>query len=192
MDPQQALEQIRQLLDCARENGVPATHVFAAGGCARDLHHGVAPHDIDIVVIDGEQYADRIFTALEDLGYECTDDNGTDDPSGGPDAASRWLRVTQYSRQDSLDVDVLFAHPRYSGIEDVLSDFDFNINQAIIGHVNGAIIGPLYMNTDGSTALRKLRDAQVSDERQRHIEQVALNLGWVVIDDSVAKKQEGL
>ena len=160
------IENATEVLSALGRAALP--HQFCiAGGFARDLFHGVATRDIDVVIV-GYPNMGAIEHALKQVGYILTRRDGDDGVSGG-DAV--WTAVHQFEHPFKLSIDLLFS--AQETVLDAIDTFDCNLNQFMLR--NGA---PIYLG--GSNAVLNFMGKSVSDDRRAYIADKARNLGWVV------------
>lgn len=185
------MQQLIDIFAALKDTGITEDQFMCAGGFPRDIHHGVQPKDIDIVVLGGTEHCGDVFDAMLRLGYHMTDDSAPSDNSS--DASTRWAYIAQYARRGmeglvGLEVDILFAHEKYKSLQEVVQDFDYNINMAAIFFPNRAIAGPLYFvqGTGHERVLRQTRHAHICPERAEHIREKARALGWTIPEEAQA------
>ena len=165
--------------------------VALVGGAVRDTYfkqEGKHPNDYDIAVWDDVISAGLIESAMENAGYvlDRTDVSGEyDSECNSGDDLEKYYWISQYSHPIYGDVDVLSFAGRTKTLQEVLDQFDFNINQFAvqfddieISEVQTAYYGgaqslacELLLRLPGSTANR---------ERTDHIIEIAESVGWTV------------
>lgn len=115
---------------------------YAAGGCIRDLWHGVPYKDIDVVVPIGDGDDKGVFSLMEQfarnfrfiynvpVAITMAYTQSAEGRTSLGDFDERLYGVVKLNT-DWGDVDVLFS--RYPTIEAVLDFFDCNLNQGYMG-----------------------------------------------------------
>lgn len=167
--------------------GLPAQIFCISGGFARDLHHGVTPNDVDIVIAPSNAIFmhswdwDRIDTAMNAIGYYR--DNAEFCDYSGP-VTDRWQDIVQYSHaeDDVPDVDFLVSSTLDANVLEIVQSNDYNINHYAILCANrfGDTVGPIYVGHTPAGVLRQTRASSVTEERAKHIRDIADRLHWTI------------
>lgn len=184
---------VSELFKALLEAGLSSSAFCISGGFARDLHHGIAPNDVDIVIVPGvtggfrpEVWMDqhdwsRIDAAMRRLAY--VRDTAEFCDSSGP-TTERWQDIVQYSHPnpDIPDVDFLVSAKASVNVLEVVQSNDFNINHYAILCANslGDPVGPIYVGHTPAGVLRQTRDSAVTEERAKHIRDIADRLHWTI------------
>lgn len=163
-------EKLRQLLLSV----VPAFYVV--GGAVRDniAPHPQQPRDVDIVILHREtgwteDTYDKFLAGIGTLG-EGTFLTYKQYPGGNPDFQRMWKGLVKLDLNDVF-YDILFAHA--GNIADVLTGFDYNLNQVAVRSdgkfIEGHTIHP-------ATAL--VRHQDVSESRAKRVRFKYHELGY--------------
>lgn len=174
-------------------------NVAVAGGHCRDLAHGYAPRDADIVIVN--VYTPNMFNLESALpeGWVITDVFDSDGPQyadGRPDLEKRLDTVIKLVYELELPapaapaVDLLFAKPKYKSVESFVDGFDYNLNMfycpaseiANTGKIGSRLTQKALDSVSGpqGRVLVQNREAEVTFTRAGYIKDKAELYGWTV------------
>lgn len=164
--------------------------VALVGGAVRDTYFKrKEPSDYDIAVWGDMFAANTVEVALEAAGYELARmDIASEydlEANPGGDDLSKYYWISQFSHPVYSDVDVLSFGGRTKTLEDVLNQFDFNINQFAVQFDDISISEVQTAYYGGTTSLAaeillRLPMSTANRERTDHIIEIAESVGWTV------------
>lgn len=163
-------EKCKNILDILK---MFTPQVAIAGGYPRDLLLGREPKDLDIIVADLNDFGlELVHAALKDIGcvLEIFSDN--------PPSAKGNPRVKAVIKA-AEDIDIIFWDNSFKTIQDIVNNFDFNINQFVLDlrweH-------PSYFLGDIADygKLVQIRESEfaVSQKRKLKVIKIAEELNW--------------
>lgn len=141
-----------------------------AGGYARDLYYGVTPKDVDVVIthpdgIDDSEFfekAKELTGKLATLGYRSDIHEAymqhEESPTFKPDERLSCVLTSQ-------GADFIF-YERGTCLKDIIDEFDFNVNQFVIGYSGY----PIYLGSLPHPDQELVSIRSVLPERQAYIE----------------------
>lgn len=101
------------------------TYAMLAGGCIRDLVHGVEPKDYDLTVWGvGPDGVGSIIQSLGRVGFSTVQCHCAD----YEDIRQRVVYVQEMRDAQGVDLDVIVYSGQYESAEECMHAFDFNIN----------------------------------------------------------------
>lgn len=162
--------------------------VALVGGAVRDTYFKRKhPSDFDIAVWDLLS-SNMVEVVLEDAGYtlDRIDVAGKyDSESNSGDDLDKYEWIAQFSHPIYGDVDVLCFGQRTKTLADVLSQFDFNINQFAVQFDDISISEVQTAYYGGTTSLAaeillRLPGSTANRERTDHIIEIAESVDWTV------------
>ena len=148
-----------------------------AGGYPRDLYFGIEPKDMDIAVFNHTQEAvDRLREFLLKHKMEGVEH------TNGASMANEDIRIDLViSTNDDYAYDFIFWGKQYTTWQDVIAQFDVNLNQFIL-RLGSDYVEPIYCGTDFGNLVEIRGDipTTATDHRRYKMQQKALSLGWEV------------
>jgi hypothetical protein len=156
------------------------------GGYPRDIKHGVKPNDLDIVIY-GFNPEDKSALASFEVLYNFLIEHDlllqqptpnfelpAKKEASDYDADDRVLEVVKLN----CHVDLIVMIPSYESLKEVISTFDFNINQYVFSISRGytTFLG----ENEGTLRYTRDFDLEHMDRREAHIKAKAVSFGWDV------------
>lgn len=139
------------------------------GGYPRDLHHGVEPKDLDIIIYNTDYISKgQLRDIMEELAPNLITSHEAS-MCGSP----RLIKVITYNIEGTT-VDLIFWNGIYDTLQKVVDNFDFNINQYILD--------PTTMQTKflgkNEGVVEIINSEAISLTRRLRIESKAKELRW--------------
>lgn len=169
--------KVRALLDFMSRIGF---EFEVLGGYPRDVYFGRSPRDMDVCCWNNKTATVlwrnrllRLMSYLQDNelymdDFEVDSDYPSDRIYGG-------IKTT-------ISVDIIFWKEDYKSPDDILSMFDYNINQFMLSTdwVTGNVQALPWEKMNNFGTLTQLRDSELSDLRIHKTKVLAANVGWKV------------
>ena len=168
---------------------LPTEDVYAmlAGGCIRDLMHGVEPKDYDLIVWGvGPNAFGQIIQSLERLGFSTVQCHCAD----YEDMHQRVVYVQEMQDAQGVELDVIVYAKHYDTAEQCLTAFDFNINafgQWLRVGPDGSFDYEAYYAHAPETRGVLVQTRDVEQQRGAKVVKKARELGWDVPPALAAK-----
>ena len=158
-----------------------------AGGYPRDLANGLTPRDCDIVAYGfGSsaaiyEFQQRLSNFVLGLGVYSTESCGSEYVNNRIEGV---VKTTE-------DIDIILWNPEHQTVQDVIDNFDFNINQYIMVQTfSGVYIARFKGMVFG--VLHQLRNSDVTPERKSKMIYHALLMDWKVPQELLRPEPDGV
>lgn len=148
------------------------------GGYPRDLYFNREPRDMDVCVYDIKSSTILFLDRIQKL-HDYLHINNLWESEFATDSKYPSDRIYG-GIKTTLNVDIIFWLDNFQTKEDVLSMFDFNINQFILGRDEntGTTVPRAWGGMDNFGHLTQLRNSEIMDERVRKITKLATYVNW--------------
>lgn len=144
------------------------------GGYPRDLHHGVEPKDLDIIIYNTDYISKGLLRDIESELYPLTFKEHEASNLGD----NRVMKVLTYKIEDTV-VDLIFWNGKFKTPESVINNFDYNINQY---HLDPRNMVTTFLG-ENEGIVTKVGNQYINFDRRFVIAQRANNLGWKLPDN---------
>ena len=153
------------------------------GGYARDIHHGKEPKDLDIIIYNTDYISNGTMSDLREHFKDLVSKDHSKKPSS---CSSGRIREVITLEVDGMQVDLIFWHPRFKTVDDVVNNFDYNINQYHFDPSNHVTV---FLGENEGVVTRITKEP-LKPERNLRIAEIAVGMGWELPENLYKKESD--